>query len=65
MMALLANAGTAMMWMPLLHLSIGNIVIAVVEALLVWVVLRQSLSRCFWFMLAANYTRAGLGLFMR
>jgi hypothetical protein len=64
-MALLANAGTAMMWMPLLHLSIGNIVIAVVEALLVWAVLRQSLPRCFWIMLAANYTSAGLGLILR
>lgn len=64
-MALLANAGTAMMWMPLLHLSIGNVVIAAMEALLVWAVLRQSLSRCFWIMLVANYASAGLGLFLR
>jgi hypothetical protein len=65
MMALLANAGTAMMWMPLLHLSIGNIVIAVVEALLVWAVLRQCLIRCFWIMLVANYASAALGFFLR
>ena len=65
MMALLANAGTAMMWMPLLHLSIGNVVIAAVEALLVWAVLRQSLSRAFWIMLVANYASAGLGLLLR
>ena len=58
---LLANMGTPLMWMNLLHLLIGNAVIALVEGLLIakcFGVRRLSAIGC---ALLANYGSAWLG----
>ena len=57
----LANMGTPLMWMTILHLLIGNAVIALGEGLLLAQCFKVSRLTAFGFALLANYSSAWLG----
>lgn len=57
----LANMGTPLMWMTILHLFIGNAVIALFEGLLLAQCFKVRRLSAFGFALLANYSSAWLG----
>ncbi|MBX3360617.1 MAG: hypothetical protein KF912_00190 [Phycisphaeraceae bacterium] len=59
-----ANAGTPLMWLGLLHLTIINLIIAGIEALILTVVARVAFGRALIASLIANYASALIGLFL-
>lgn len=50
-----ADAGTPLMWVGFLHLTLGNLVIGIVEGILVWRLLHSRLARAIPWMICANY----------
>lgn len=50
-----ANAGTALMWMPILQLIFGNILIGIIEGLVVVLVFRTKWHRSILIMIGGNY----------
>lgn len=59
-----ANAGTPLMWLGLLHLTIINLIIAGVEALILTVIARVAFGRALIASLIANYGSALVGLLL-
>lgn len=60
----LANAGTPLMWLGVLHLTFINLIIAAVEALFLTVIARVSFRRALIASLVANYASALVGLWL-
>jgi hypothetical protein len=58
---LLADAGTALMWATLIHLTIGNLVVALLEYAIVRVVFKTKSRALLPWLIAANYTSAIAG----
>jgi len=52
---LLANAGTALMWMPILQLILGNILIGIIEGIIISMFFRTKLLHSILIMIAGNY----------
>ena len=52
---LLANAGTALMWFPIMQLIFGNILIGIVEGIIVSVIFKTKWIRSILIMIAGNY----------
>jgi hypothetical protein len=52
---LLANAGTALMWVPIMQLIFGNILIGIVEGIIISVIFRTKWIRSILIMIAGNY----------
>ena len=59
--ALLADVGTPLMWATLLHLTIGNLIIGILEAVIVRFLFRIKGSSLFFWMIAANYVSSITG----
>lgn len=53
---ILANAGTALMWMPVFQLMFGNILIGLIEGLVVSLFYKTKWYRSILIMIAGNYT---------
>ncbi len=58
-----ADAGTPLMWAPLLHLVFGNTLLAIVETALLVLLFKRRPVGAFFIMLASNYVSAMLGAF--
>src|SRR5690606_8404289 len=58
---LLANAGTALMWVGFLHLTIGNVFIALLEGALLHRFAKVAFGRAFLWMLGANFFSTLIG----
>lgn len=57
----LANAGTPLLWLSMLHLVLGNAVIGIIEGLIVSKLLKTTKLRSILVMIAANYISAAAG----
>lgn len=58
----LANMGTPLMWASMLHLSIGNAIIGVIEGLVIAKVFRVGYGRSVGLLVLANYFSAWVGV---
>jgi hypothetical protein len=52
---LLANAGTALMWMPILQLILGNILIGIIEGIIISMLFKTKWFHTLLIMIAGNY----------
>ncbi len=57
-----ANAGTPMMWASMLHLTLGNLVIGLLEGALLARIYKRNSAQTSGRMIAANYVSAFCGL---
>lgn len=53
--SILANAGTALMWMPIIQLILGNIIIGIIEGFFTALIFKTKWIRSILIMIAGNY----------
>lgn len=61
MILCLADAGTPLMWVGFLQLTVGNLIVGIVEGLLIARATKSPWGRCMLVMVAANYLSMAIG----
>jgi hypothetical protein len=52
---ILANAGTPLMWVQMIHLAFGNLLLGIIEGVILKLAFKTKLPRAVGLMILANY----------